>query len=380
MDTPEPSTGARPPRETVWELPLTTSHPAGAGGLRLRLQLDGSRISSADPIAGRMHRGAEKLFESRDYRAALALANRHDWLSAYGSELGLAELLESMLGIEVPARAAVLRVLVAELCRIGHHLLWVSATLAELDHGAAAAVGNAAREDVLALLQRFSGARMHLMVVVVGGLRADVDQMWLRDVLTTFQRVSAAVDTLAAALDRARSVTTGVGILPTEVAVEFAASGPVARAAGVPLDLRIDRAGPVNRQLRDAGVLRRVVRSGGDAAARLEVLAEETRVSADCVQFCAEELLRLPPGPVGVTLPKVLRVPEGRGYGSSENPSGINGWYLISRGEPTPYRLKLRTASFNNAQTLPFVLAGSRLADLPLAMMTYLLIAGDIDK
>ncbi len=81
-----------------------------------------------------------------------------------------------------------------------------------------------------------------------------------------------------------------------------------------------------------------------------------------------------------MTLPKVLRVPEGRGYGSTENPSGINGWYLVSRGEPTPYRLKLRTASFNNAQTLPFALAGADLADLPLAVMTYLLVAGDIDK
>ena len=359
---------------------MTSSHPAAHGGVRLRLQLDGNRITSANPIPGRMHRGAEKLFESRDYRSALALANRHDWLSAFGSELGLAELLESMLGIEVPARAVALRVLVAELCRIGHHLLWLSTTLAELSHTEAAAVGNTAREGVLTLLQRFSGARMHLMVVTVGGLRADADPAWLRDVVTTMPRLSVALDELTAALDRARPVTDGVGALPTAVASEFAASGPVARAAGIPLDLRIDQPAAGYRELLDGGILRRVVRSGGDAAARLEVLAEETRVSADCVRFCAEELLHQPASPVSVTLPKVLRVPEGRGYGSTENPSGINGWYLVSRGEPTPYRLKLRTASFNNAQTLPFALAGADLADLPLAVMTYLLVAGDIDK
>jgi NADH-quinone oxidoreductase subunit D len=310
----------------------------------------------------------------------LALANRHDWLSAFGSELGLAELLESMLGIEVPARAVALRVLVAELCRIGHHLLWLSTTLAELGHTEAAAVGNTAREGVLTLLQRFSGARMHLMAVTVGGLRADADQVWLRDVVTTMPGLTAPLDVLTAALDRARPVTNGVGALPTTVASEFAASGPVARAAGIPLDLRIDQPTAGYRRLIDAGVLRRVVRSDGDAATRLEVLAEETRVSADCVRFSAEELLHQPPGPVGVTLPKVLRVPEGRGYVGTENPSGINGWYLVSRGEPTPYRLKLRTASFNNAQTLPFALAGADLADLPLAVMTYLLVAGDIDK
>lgn len=380
MDISEAATASSQPPTTLWELPLTTRHPAGHGGLGLRLQLDGDTVVAAQPVTGRMHRGAEKLFESRDYRSSLALANRHDWLSAFGSELGLAELLESMLGIEVPPRAQLLRVLVAELARMGHHLLWLSATLAELGATEAAAVGSRAREAILTLLQQLSGSRMHLMVVTVGGLRVDVGETWLREVLAALTRITAAVDVLASALDRARALTTGVGTLPTAVAAEFVASGPVARAAGVPLDLRIDRPSAFQQQLIEADVLRRVVRSEGDAAARLEVLAEETRVSADCVLFCAVDLLRMPPGPIGVTLPKVLRIPEGRGYGCSENPSGINGWYLVSRGEPAPYRLKLRTASFNNAQTLPFAVAGATLADLPLTLMTYLLVAGDVDK
>lgn len=370
----------------TWTLPLNSGHPAAHGGLRLEVELDGATVTSATCLPGRMHRGAEKLFESRDYRSVLALANRHDWLSAFGSELGLAQLLERMLGIEVPERARVLRVLVAELSRVAHHLLWLAATAKELGEDAAAAVGFAARETVLGALESYSGARMHLMVIRVGGLRADASPEWLARLPAVLSEIDSAVTALTDAFEALADRTRGVAVLATAQAADFAASGPVARASGQPLDLRFDRiagvddADEVYQRLIDGGVLRRATASAGDAKARFEILLAQARSSRAAVAATADWLAELAPGPVDVPLPKVLRVPEGHGYGATENPTGINGWYLVSRGGPVPYRLKLRTASFNNAQSLSVALPGTAVDDLPVALFSYLLVAGDIDK
>lgn len=337
-------------------------------------------VVAATVVTGRLHRGAEKLFESRDYRAALALADRHDWLGAVGSETSLAQLVERMVGITVPPRAIWLRALLLEHSRITHHLLWLAATAdtAPFDAGTAAEAGFAARERLLALLDQYCGGRMHAMVARVGGLAYDCDDSWLAAVVPAASAAADAAAQLGAALSEAAQLR-GLAVLSADAAQRSGASGPLARAGGWGRDLRLDRSSEPEAEMAAGGVLRRVTSMAGDAAARFEVLAEEVSVSAASIEFAADRI-HATTGPVSVTLPRSVRVPVGTGYHAVENPTGINGWYVVADGGPTPYRLKLRTASFGNARSLALALPGTRLADVDLAVMSYLLVQGDLDK
>src|SRR5262245_57439858 len=154
-------------------------HPSTHGVLRLRLTLDGERITRAEPIVGYMHRGAEKLFEVRDYRQITVLANRHDWLSAFANELGIVMAVERMLGMEVPERAIWLRTLLAELNRVLNHLMFLGSYPLEI--GAITPVFYAfrEREEIQAVMEEVSGGRMHFMFNRVGGLKEEIPAGWL---------------------------------------------------------------------------------------------------------------------------------------------------------------------------------------------------------
>ena len=123
-----------------------------------------------------------------------------------------------------------------------------------------------------------------------------------------------------------------------------------------------------------------VTRTEGDCLARFECMLEQVAASLDLADACASRLASLPPGPISARLPKVFKVPEGHAYAWTENPLGINGYYLVSHGGKTPWRLKLRSASFSNVQVLSEVLAGSRVADLPAVLGSMFFIVGDMDR
>ena len=160
-------------------LNIGPQHPATHGVLRLRLTLDGERIVACEPIVGYMHRGVEKLFEVRDYRQIIVLANRHDWLSAFSSELGVVLAVERMLGMEVPVRATWARTLLAELNRVLNHLMFLGSYPLEL--GAITPIFYAfrERETIQEVMEEVSGGRMHYMFNRVGGLKEDLPAGWL---------------------------------------------------------------------------------------------------------------------------------------------------------------------------------------------------------
>ncbi len=155
-------------------LDLGPAHPSSHGVIQLRVVVEGDRIVEAEPRIGFLHRGAEKLFEVRDYRQAMVLANRHDWLSAFGNELGIALAVERMLGMEVPERAVWLRTLLAELNRVLVHLAFLGSFPAASGVARPAYSLAAEREAVQEVLEEATGGRMHLMFNRVGGLREDV--------------------------------------------------------------------------------------------------------------------------------------------------------------------------------------------------------------
>ncbi|MDQ2851438.1 NADH-quinone oxidoreductase subunit D [Dermatophilaceae bacterium Sec6.4] len=365
-------------------LNIGPQHPATHGVLRLRVTLDGELISRAEPIVGYMHRGAEKLFEVRDYRQIMVLANRHDWLSAFSSEIGLALTVERMLGMEVPVRATWARTLLAELNRVLNHLMFLGSYPLELGAITPIFYSFREREELQAVMEEMSGGRMHYMVGRVGGLRDDLPAGWLG-------RVQIAIDAVRARLPELESLlvgneilnarTRGVGVLSAADVSSYGVSGPIARASGVDLDLRRDHPYLAYGELFAAGGPGRVVtRQAGDCLARLEVLLEQTHVSLDLAQACVERLLAMPGGPINVKLPKVLKVPEGADYVATENPLGFNGYYLVSRGEKTPWRLALRSASFNNVAVLAELLPGNLLADMVAILGSMFFVVGDIDK
>ncbi len=365
-------------------LNIGPQHPATHGVLRLRIVLDGERIIAAEPIVGYMHRGAEKLFEVRDYRQIIVLANRHDWLSAFANELGVVLAAEQMLGMEVPARAVWARTLLAELNRVLSHLMFLGSYPLEL--GAITPVFYAfrEREELQSVLEEISGGRMHYMFNRVGGLKEDLPAGWLSRVASAIAAVRARMPELENLLvgnEILRARTVGVGVLPRELAAAYGVSGPIGRASGLDVDLRRDDPYLAYGELFGPGGPGRVVtRTGGDCLDRLEVLIEQVHVSLDLAVACADELRALPRGPINVRLPKVLKVPEGHIYRWTENPLGINGYYLVSRAEKVPWRLKLRSASFNNVQVLSQILPGCLVSDMVAILGSTFFVVGDVDK
>ena len=357
-------------------LNIGPQHPSTHGVLRLALLIDGERIVSAEPVIGYMHRGAEKRFEARDYRQIMVLANRHDWLSAVSNELGVALAVETMLGLEVPARAVWVRTLLAELNRILNHLMFLGSYPLEI--GAITPVFYAfrEREAIQAVMEEVSGGRIHYMFNRVGGLKEDLPSGWLgrvRQAVTDVRRRLPDLESLIRDNEILRARTVGVGVLSEDMVRAYGVSGPVARASGLDWDLRRDEPYLAYGEL----PVKVVVRPGGDCYDRFMVLLDQIWVSLDLADACLDQI---PGGPINVRLPKVVKVPEGEIYTWTENPLGLNGYFLVSRGEKTPWRLKLRSASYNNVQILTEMLPGQLLPDLIAILGSLFFVVGDIDK
>ena len=361
-------------------LDLGQSHPSSHGALRIVLTVDGERIVSAEPEVGFMHRGAEKLFEVRDYRQAVVLANRHDWLSAFSSELGLVLAVERLLGLEVPPRAVWLRTLLAELNRVLNHLAFLGAPPPEVGAEGVRVAAWRERERLQAVMEEASGGRIHYMFNRVGGVKEDVPEGWVGSARAAVAEVRDRMPALAGTLlddEVFRARTVGVGVLPADAVLAYGVSGPVARASGVDMDLRRDDPYLAYDELGFGTRFPVVTRTEGDCFARYACLAGQVRVSLDLADACLDGL---PGGPVNVRLPKSVRAPEASTYCWTENPLGINGYYLVSRGERTPYRLKLRTASFANVAALSRLLPGVLLRDLVAVLGSVFFVVGDVDR
>ncbi len=359
-------------------LNIGPQHPSTHGVLRLKLTVDGERVTSCEPIVGYMHRGAEKLFEVRDYRQILMLANRHDWLSAFSSELGVALAVERLMGIEVPERAVWLRTALAELNRVLNHLMFLGSYPLEIGAITPMFYAFREREELQAVFEEASGGRMHYMFNRIGGLKEEVPYGWTsraRDAIDTVRRRMPDLDNIIRENEIFLARTKGVGVLSAETAADYGVSGPAARASGMDFDLRRDEPYLAYDQL-DVPI---VTRTSGDCHARFECLLDQVYVSLDLAQQCLDKVDTVT-GPVNVRLPKVVKAPEGQTYAWTENPLGINGYYLVSRGEKTPWRLKLRTASYANVQALSTLLEGCLIPDMISILGSMFFVVGDIDK
>ena len=371
-----PDAAVDPPAGTVL-LDLGRDHPGSTGLLELHLWTEdgpgGSTVSRAEVVVGAMHRGAEKLFEVRDYRQIAMLADRHDWQAPFVGELGVCLVAEQLLGLEVPVRATWLRTLLVEHTRVLSHLGQLGWAAALVQPGLDLhPLRERLRQQTLAL----TGNRIHPMVARIGGLAADANPAWLAAERALADEVAAVASALAPLLAAAPALA-GVAPLAAGLVPAYGLSGPGARASGHPLDLRRDA--PLLAYGELAGLVLPTPWTAGDAAARFATLAHETAGAAALVAACTGALADLA-GPVEVRLGKVVKLPEGEAYLALEAPLGVAGFFVVSRGGKTPWRFALRTPSYANVAALADLLVGVPVAALEGALASVGYVVGDVDR
>jgi NADH-quinone oxidoreductase subunit D len=351
-------------------------HPATHGVFRLLATIDGEILVEAEPVIGYMHRGYEKLVEARDYRQITNLVSRMDWLSGFNNELPLAMALETLMEIDVPPRAQWLRVAMLEMNRILNHLMFFASFGAELGAITPTFYAFREREDIQFAMEGATGGRMHFGFMRPGGLKEDVPRGFITQALKAVRQVIARLDQyedLLVGNEIFKERTVDVGVLTREQIMSFGVSGPIARGSGVAHDIRKDEPYLVYDRF-DFNV---PVGNSGDCFDRFWVLVHEVVESARIVEQAIEGL---PSGPVLGKVPRVIQAPEGEVYVRAENPLGELGYYLASDGDRRPYRLKIRTPSFNNVSVLPEVLRGTFVADMIAILGSFFFVLGDIDR
>ncbi|MGD8214822.1 NADH-quinone oxidoreductase subunit D [Aestuariimicrobium sp. Y1814] len=363
---------ATPPGKIV---DLGPQHPSRAGLLRLRVDLDDRRrISSVAIQPGFLHRGAEKLFEVRDYRQVLMLADRHDWQAPFSGELVAALACEQLLGLSAPPRAVWLRTLLAEVARIHSHLgllTWVGHALA--DRGLSARTRRA-RDTCRELMLALSGNRLHPMLNRLGGLAGDPDPSWFKALAQWLDEVDS-LPLRDGVIDLA--LPGGLAEMSFEQVQAFGVSGPAARASGWVGDLRRQPGYLAYSDLEWPSVENPV--TTGDVTARFLWLTHDIQYSTQLVRQCVERLAGID-SPITTPLSRIIKLPDAETWLTIEAPLGLAGIHVVSRGGTTAWRFKLRTPTFAQVNVLQQVLVGVPEQWAPAVIASFGYTIGDLDK
>ncbi|MFN8050246.1 MAG: NADH-quinone oxidoreductase subunit D 1 [Acidimicrobiales bacterium] len=358
-------------------LNMGPQHPATHGTLRIVARLDGEQVISADPVMGYMHRGYEKLVEVRTYPQVTTLINRIDWLGSFANEVPFILAAEQLMEIEAPPRAQWIRTILFELSRISNIVLFLGDMAVQLGALTPVFFAFRDREHVLNLIEAVTGGRFHPNFDRIGGLKDDLPKGWLDECKAVMVKMRAFCDemeelVMGSQIFEAR--TRGVGVIPPDVGLQYGLSGANIRASGVDWDIRRDNnVGLVYDQL-DWKVW---THTDGDSFARFWVRMQETREATRIVdQLCDG----LPKGPIMAKVPRIIKVPAGEAYVPTENPLGEMGYYIVSKGDLVPFRVKVRTASFNNVSITPWLLRGVYVPDIITILASLYFILGDIDR
>ena len=403
-------------------------HPAAHGVLRLVLEMDGEVVQRADPHVGLLHRGTEKLAESKPYNQSIGYMDRLDYVSMMCNEHAYVLAIEKLLGVEAPIRAQYIRTMFDEVTRVLNHLMWIGSNGLDLGAMAVFLYAFREREELMDCYEAVSGARMHATYYRPGGVARDLpdampkyrESPWrkgaelkrvnewregsLLDFLDAFtsdfpQRVDE-YETLLTDNRIWKQRTVGIGVVPVDMALAWGMTGPMLRGSGLAWDLRkkqpyaaydkVDFDIPVGVQ--------------GDCYDRYLVRVEEMRQSNRIIKQCVQ-WLRANPGPVMVKNFKVAPpsraemkddmealihhfklftegycVPAGEAYAAVEAPKGEFGAYIVSDGANKPFRLKLRAPGFAHLSSMDTIVRGHMLPDVVAMIGTYDIVFGEIDR
>jgi NADH-quinone oxidoreductase subunit D len=360
-----------------YELNMGPQHPSTHGVLRLVLQLDGETIVDVDTDMGYLHRGTEKLCETRNYYQNVPFTDRTDYLAAPYNNLGYVQAVEALGGWEVPERPLFARIAIGELSRIASHLLWLGTHA--LDVGAQTVLFWATRERevVLDFFEAALGDRLTTSAFRPGGLRRELPDGWVeavREFCSTFPRRIDEYETLLSVNRIWVERLSGIGVINGPDAVALGLTGPMLRGSGVDYDIR--KAIPYGGY--DALDFDVAVQQDGDCYARYLVRMEEMR---QAVRLIEQALDRMPDeGPICGKVPKSLRIKEAEVYHVVESPRGELGYYIVTDGSDTPYKCKIRAPSFCNLQCIGPLSRGHLIADVVTLIGSIDIVLGDVDR
>ena len=335
-------------------------HPATHGVLRFRTAVDGETIKKIDVYMGYIHRGVEKLSENLAYMQTLHFMDRLDYFSAHNYHHGLCLCIEKAAGIEVPERARVIRILMDELSRIASHCLFMGTFCMDLGATTMLFYTLRVREQILDIMEKTCGARMTFNYDCIGGVMADLDPDFVKDVhalLEVLPKNVAEYKKLFTGNVIAKNRMEGVGVLSREDAISFGITGPSGRASGWACDVRKTHPYSGYEKLD----FEQVVRTEGDSMARFNNRLDEVMQSAHIIEQLIDNI---PEGDYLAKVPKVLKLPVGHWFQVVEGCRGVFGVYLESDGSTKPYRLKLATPSLNAAAVVDYITVGQKIADL----------------
>ncbi|MEE8381768.1 MAG: NADH dehydrogenase (quinone) subunit D [Thermodesulfobacteriota bacterium] len=382
-------------------LNMGPQHPSTHGVLRVILEMEGEVITKATPVLGYLHRGIEKMAEYKTYQQIVTLTDRLDYTSPFINNLAYVLPVEKLLGIEIPLRAQYIRVLMAEITRIQSHLIWLGTHALDLGAMSPLLYCFREREETLDIFEMVGGARMNQSYIRVGGLAGDLPEGFLEKVRDFSEILPSRVEGYETLLTKNKiwlSRTKGVGIISAEDGIDLGLSGPSLRGSGVKWDLR--KANPYSSY--DHFDFEIPTGENGDTYDRYLVRMEEMRQSNRIIK---QVLDKLPSGEVNVCNPKVVPppkekvltniesliihfhimsegfdVPQGEAYCSVESSKGELGFYIVSDGSNKPYRIKIRTPSFINLQSLSTMAEGRMMSDMVAVIGSIDICLGEVDR
>ncbi len=382
-------------------LNMGPQHPSTHGVLRLLLEIDGETIVRIMPDIGYLHTGIEKTCEAKFYQQVVPMTDRIDYLCPMTNNLAYCLAVEKLLGLEIPAKAQWIRVMLNELTRINSHLVWLGTHAMDIGAMTVFLYCFREREDVLRLFEAVSGQRMMTSYFRIGGLALEPPLGW-------FDRVKSFNDRFPANIDEYESLLTsnpiwtgrtkGIAYISGEDAIALCATGPTLRASGIDVDLRRDKPYSCYEKFQ----FNVPVSNVGDVFARYMVRVAELRESQKIVKQALEGV---PEGPFKAAAPHVVlpdrekmktqmealiyhfkivtegfTVPEGEVYMPIESPRGEMGYYVVSDGTAKPYRVHMRSPSFANLQSLRKMCEGRLIADVVAAIGSIDIVLGDCDR
>ncbi|MCC7519095.1 MAG: NADH dehydrogenase (quinone) subunit D [Verrucomicrobiae bacterium] len=384
-------------------LNMGPSHPSTHGVLRLVLELDGEVVTKAVPEIGYLHRGDEKIAENTTWAQFIPYTDRLDYLAPLANNVAYSLAVEKLFGVQeqLPRRCQYIRVMCCELARVSSHLLGVGCFAMDVGAMTVFLYTFTERERIYDLCESLTGARFTTSYTRIGGLARDLPEGWLDQVADFIPRCWKTLDEIEKLISRNRIFvdrTKGIGVLKSEVALDYGVTGPNLRSSGIADDLRRKHPYLVYSEL-DFEV---VVGAVGDCYDRYLVRIEEMRQSLRILKQC---IAAMPDGPVNLDDPKIVlpkkekvltkmeelihqfilvtqgaNAPAGEVWFEAENPKGRLGFYINSRGGGTPHRLKIRGPSFANLSVLPALLPGSMLSDVAAILGSLDFVMGECDR
>ncbi len=378
-------------------------HPSAHGQLRLMLHLQQEQVVKAHPDIGYLHRGMEKMAENMIYNEFMPTTDRMDYIASSSNNYGFALAVEKLIGLEVPRRAKVIRMMLLEINRLISHLFWLATTALDIGAMTVFLYAFREREYLMDLMEDYCGARLTHSAIRIGGVPLDIPDNFIPDLKKFLDKLPQNIKDYEDLLDTNRiwqMRMEEVGVIPTEMALSWGCTGPMLRASGVAWDIRKEEP----YELYDEVDFDIPVSDKCDNYARYKLYMMEMRESAkilyqvmDMYADTSTELMAH--APQYISAPKLdimtqnyslmqhfvlvtqgMRPPVGEVYVATESPKGELGYYINSQGGPYPYRLKLRAPSFWHTGVLTDLLPGHYIPDVVAIIGTTNIVFGEVDR